>query len=296
MDSNYSPVNLDMRDIYYNIWNNTPQRSLDYTLANLWGWQEFYGLEWRFENDLCWIRQTRPEIIHWAPLGNWHEINWRDALLGLTDRSGRHFHRVPEDLVHIWEKALPEQISTEDERGQWEYLYKQEDLATLSGSKFHKKRNHLNSYIKTYGEPDYRIIDHNLIKEVLEVQDDWCHWHECEDSPSLQAENIAVNRVLTHWDCFRNLFGGSLFVDNKMIAFSVGERLDSENLGVHFEKGLNGYKGIYQAINYEFARHAGKDFKWINRAQDLDEDGLRQAKMTYMPEKFLRKYNVVINK
>ena len=30
----------------------------------------------------------------------------------------------------------------------------------------------------------------------------------------------------------------------------------------------------------------------LNRAQDLDEEGLRQAKMTYLPTDFLRKYQV----
>ena len=78
-----------------------------------------------------------------------------------------------------------------------------------------------------------------------------------------------------------------------MVAFAVGERLDDKNLGVQYEKGLNGYKGIYQAMNCEFARHAGQGYEWINRAQDLDEEGLRQAKMTYLPASYLRKYKVV---
>ena len=122
-----------------------------------------------------------------------------------------------------------------------------------------------------------------MVEDVLAVQDDWCQWHECEDSPSLQAENDAINRVLSHWDRFSGLNGGSLYVDDRMIAFSVGEKLDELSLGVHYEKGLNGFRGVYQTINCEFARHAGAGFTYINRAQDLDEEGLRQAKMTYMP-------------
>lgn len=288
-DRLFKAVNLEEREKYYNCWHATPQRSIDYTLANLWGWQEFYGLEWQIEADMIWVRQTSPQKVLWAPIGDWLAYDWQKALPAL---SGAVFTRVPEDLLKIWQEQFPEKIESEDERGQWEYIYLQKELAGLPGNRFHKKRNHYNSYVKAYGEPDYRVVTAAMVNTVLSVQDDWCHWHECEDSPSLQAENIAIQRVLTHWDAFRDLVAGSLYVDDRMIAFAVGEKLDAKNLGVQYEKGLNGYKGVYQAMNCEFVRHAGEAYEWINRAQDLDEDGLRQAKMTYLPVSYLRKYKV----
>lgn len=288
--TSFKPVSLTEKDEYYARWLETPQRSIDYTLANLWGWQLFYGLEWSFDGGLIWIRQNSPNPVLWAPVGNWNAFDWQKAL---PDLSGKAFSRVPEALLSIWKERLSDQISWEDERGQWEYLYLQKELADLSGNRFHKKKNHLNSYIKSYGAPDYRKVDAGMIPAVLAVQDDWCQWHECEDSPSLQAENTAIQRVLTHWAAFRDLEAGSLYLDGKMIAFSVGERLDAENLGVQYEKCLNGFKGVYQAMNREFVIHAGQGFKYINRAQDLGETGLRQAKETYMPVGFLKKYRVV---
>ena len=65
-----------------------------------------------------------------------------------------------------------------------------------------------------------------------------------------------------------------------------------KDAGVHYEKGLNGFRGVYQTINACFSREAGNGFELLNRAQDLDEEGLRQAKMTYLPTDFLRKYQV----
>lgn len=295
MDTRFTPVSLAERDQYYKIWEATPRRSLDYTLANLWGWQDYYGLEWQFHENMCWIRQTKPQTVCWAPLGDWEHINWAKMFQNCFCGAKRQFIRVPEELAHIWQRALPDAVELQEERGQWEYLYLQSDLATLAGGKFHKKKNHYNSYVKTYGEPNYQGITDQMVEDVLSVQDDWCQWHECEDSPSLAAENEAINRVLTHWDAFRNMRGGSLYVEGKMIAFSIGEALDQETLGVHFEKGLNGYKGVYQAMNLQFATYAAAGFKWINRAQDLDEEGLRQAKMTYLPADFLRKYKVTLN-
>lgn len=290
----FSKISLKQKENYYNIWAQTPRHSLDYTLANLWGWQEYYGLEWQFTANICWIRQTRPHEVWWAPLGDWNAVDWQNLLTSMP--AERNFTRIPEELANLWLKAAPNELEISEDRGQWEYLYRQEDLANLAGNKFHKKKNHYNSYVKTYGEPDYQPVTDDHVTDVLSVQHIWCDCHECDDSPSLRAENEAINRVLTHWSEFRNMRGGTLTVDNKMIAFSVGEALDSETLGVHFEKGLNGYKGVYQAMNLQFAKNAGAGFKWINRAQDLDEEGLRQAKMTYLPADFLRKFRVKVKK
>lgn len=288
----FKPVSLEMREEYYALWDQTPQKSIDYTLANLWGWQEFYGLEWSFTNGLCWVRRTKPTKEYWSPIGNWQETDWDKALSECTSDFTYEFKRVPERLLEILKQTLPGQIESSEERGQWEYLYSQAELAALQGPKFHKKRTHYNNYVKAYGEPDYRPVTDAMVRDVLNVQEDWCQTHECEDSPSLMAENTAINRVLDNWDKFRNFYGGSLYIDRVMVAFSVGEKLNDEILGVHFEKGLKGYKGIYQAINCSFARYAGAGFKYLNRAQDLDEEGLRQAKMTYMPVGFIKKYGV----
>ncbi|MDR2820514.1 MAG: phosphatidylglycerol lysyltransferase domain-containing protein [Desulfovibrio sp.] len=297
MGTCFTPVSLNDRAAYYALWPQTPRRSLDYTLPNLWGWQEHYGLEWFFDGVLCWIRQTRPTPVLWAPVGDWNAVDWMAALRKLPSAPGeeRQFVRVPEELLHLWQKALPGLVTGEETRGQWEYLYKQEDLSTLPGNRFHKKRNHYNSYVRTYGEPDYRRLDEAMVEDVLAVQDDWCQWHDCEDSPSLRAENDAVNRVLSHWNNFNGLTGGSLYVDGQMVAFSIGEPLDKQHLGVHYEKGLTGFRGVYQTINCVFAKQAGEGYTYINRAQDLDEEGLRQAKLTYLPTDFLRKFTVRVS-
>ncbi|MBQ9406307.1 MAG: DUF2156 domain-containing protein [Desulfovibrio sp.] len=294
MNGVFTPVSLNQSEQYYACWQRTPRRSLDYTLANLWGWQAYYGLEWMFADDFCWIRQTQPSNLYWAPLGDWNAIPWQKIFLEVKPE-GRTFIRVPEELSLIWKEALGSRLQSDEDRGQWEYLYKQQDLADLPGNRYHKKKNHVRAFTKTYGTPDYRPLNENMVEDVLGLEDDWCQWHECEDSPSLRAENEAINRVLSHWQAFRGLTGGSLYVDDKIVAFSVGEDLGDGTLGVHYEKGLNGFKGVYQTMNSLFASHAAAGFTLVNRAQDLNEEGLRQAKMTYLPTDFLRKYTVIIH-
>ena len=172
MSKTFTPVSLEGRQQYYELWGRTPQRSLDYTLANLWGWQDYYGLEWCFEDNLCWIRQTRPYAVCWAPVGDWNAVSWKDLLPCGFNPEAHNITRVPEKLLEIWQRELPGLVDADEDRGQWEYLYKQEELAELPGNRFHKKKNHLNSYVKTYGQPDYHTLDDAMVEDVLAVQDE----------------------------------------------------------------------------------------------------------------------------
>jgi hypothetical protein len=61
---------------------------------------------------------------------------------------------------------------------------------------------------------------------------------------------------------------------------------------IHFEKGDPAFKGVYQAINQFFLEHSEGDFSIVNREQDLDNPGLRKAKLSYHPIDFVKKYRV----
>ncbi|MBQ7456524.1 MAG: DUF2156 domain-containing protein [Desulfovibrio sp.] len=286
----FSPITLSNTSTYYAYWDKTPCHSIDYTLPNLFGWRDYFALSIAESPNLYWIHQEKPTPCFWAPLGAWEDVDW-EAELALLPKPLTMI-RVPAPLLTVLEQRVPAKLTVEEARGQWEYLYRRNDLIDLSGKAFHKKKTHCSNFIRTYGEPDYRPINDAIVEDVLALEDEWCQWHECDASPSLRAENAAINQVLSHWGSFRNLLGGALYVNDKICAFSLGERLDATSIGVHYEKGLLGYKGIYQTINREFVRHTDAHILSINRAQDLDEEGLRQAKLSYNPSDFIKKYTV----
>jgi hypothetical protein len=288
----FTPVDLSLRSEYERLWAATPCRSIDYTFTNLWGWAEYFGLQWRFEGALCLLRQERPAPCCWAPVGPWISADW-EALPECA--AGVEFTRVPQALAELLAERLPGRVRVEGERGQWEYLYNVEELATLPGNRFHRKRNHVNAYVKAYGEADYRMLSPETVEDVLVLEEEWCRWHECAGSPALAAENAAVNRVIAHREEFPGLVGGALYAENRIVAFAVGETLDERTLAVHFEKGRHGYRGVYQTVNRCFVQTHGKDMGFVNRAQDLDEEGLRQAKLSYLPVDFLRKCRVRVD-
>lgn len=137
-------------------------------------------------------------------------------------------------------------------------------------------------------------INPSGLEDVLKLQKAWLHWRDEGDDPSLQAENDAIFRVVNNWTRLPGLMGGSLYVENTMVAFTIGEPLSANSLVLHFEKVLPGYKGVYQAINNAFAQHVPEDCVTLNREQDLGEEGMRQAKETYNPIVFLQKNTVEI--
>lgn len=290
MNTTFTPVTLELLDKYMAYFRATPRRSADYTFTNLWGWAEQYGLELSFREDLCWIRQTRPFTQLWAPVGDWEHADWD---IHPEIRMGTILHRVPDELSSLMQTRLgSKRTAVEPVRDQWEYLYSREELATLNGNKFHKKKNLVNQFRKLYGM-DYRPLDMQTnpsgLEDVLRLQEAWLRWRDNGDDPSLQAENDAIFRVVNNWTRLPGLMGGSLYVENTMVAFTIGEPLGAGSLVLHFEKVLPGYKGVYQAINNAFAQHAPEDCTTLNREQDLGDDGMRQAKETYNPIGFVQK-------
>ena len=292
MTPEYTPISLKYINEYKKLLCTYGSKASDYSFGNLWGWAEHYGLEWRLHAGLCWIRQTKPTLLNWAPVGPWKNYDWANA--PCLD-AGKEFIRVPDEVSRIWLEALPGRVETIETRGQWDYLYNVNELAELSGNRFHKKKNLLNQFKKLYNF-EYFPMTSDCVESVLEMQAEWSKWREVEDSPSLLAENTAIARVLELWDELPGLVGGAIHVDGSVVAYTVGEVVCPGTMVVHFEKGMPSFKGIYQAINNCFAKDVAESgqITYLNREQDLDDEGLRKAKESYNPVEYVQKHKVII--
>jgi uncharacterized protein len=283
----FKPIQLERAEFYHQHLKQTPQVASDYSFANIWGWAREYGLEWAFSDDLVWIRQNSPQPVYWAPVGPWEKINWPGVLRENDFKPG--FTRVPEVLADLWRRQAGELLRIEEDRANWDYIYDVEELVTLRGNRFHKKKNLLNQFKKqnTY---HYEPFSTAMIDQALALQDDWCTWRDCEDSDVLSAENRAIQRVFVYWDRFPELLGGAIMVEDLIVAYTIAEPLDQDTVVIHFEKGCPAHKGIYQAINQMFLESLEGRFHYVNREQDLGDEGLRKAKLSYHPVTFDQKY------
>jgi len=289
----FEPVSLEKLDRYLERLSLTPEKASDYGLVNLWGWAEVYDLQWAWDDPLVWFRQNRPHPAFWAPVGPWNLTDWEKALLPFKGLD-TFFTRIPEHLLDIWRHGFSGRIQEAAERGNWDYLYLAEELASLKGNRFHKKKNLVHQFEKNHPF-EYVPLNLDRIAAVLSMQETWCTWRDCESSEALDAENRAISRVLDVYSQFKGLLGGGILCDGRMIAYTLGEALDDEVLLIHFEKGDAAYPGVYQAINRLFVAQHKDRFRFVNREQDLDNPGLRQAKLSYHPVDYVRKYRVTLS-
>jgi len=287
----FEPIQLKDAERYQQHLEQTPQVASDYSFANVWGWAREYELQWAFSNGLVWILQNAPRRVYWAPVGPWDHVDWTDVFARNTFTSG--FTRVPETLADLWQQKIGDRLQIEEDRANWDYIYDVEELVTLRGNRFHKKKNLLNQFKK---RNDYRYVPFSaaMIDQALALQDDWCTWRDCEDSDVLSAENRAIQRVFVDWDRFPELLGGAIMVEDMIVAYTIAEPLDDDTVVIHFEKGCPAHKGIYQAINQMFLENLAGRFRLVNREQDLGDEGLRKAKMSYNPVGFNQKYRVSV--
>lgn len=292
MDLTFEPIRLEKQQAYIALLRQCAQVSSDYSFSNIFSWADEYELKWAWVDDLVWVKQNRPDPLYWAPLGHWEGKDWQLFFDRYTP-PGTVFTRVPEKLLQLWNHAAAGRLTGTEERRNWDYLYDCNELVELKGNRFHKKKNLLRQFMKKY---DYRFLPFGpeVIDSAMAMQDDWCSWRDCESSSILSAENRSVHKVLTHWNELQDLTGGVIQVEDLIVAYTIAEPLSADTIVIHYEKGCPDYKGVYQAINQMFLAHLNGKYRWVNREQDLGEEGLRKAKLSYNPVKFLKKFRVTI--
>lgn len=292
MQKEFKKISLSCQSKFDKVLALCPARTSDYTFANIWGWTDFYGLELGCGEDMVWVRQTKPEIKYWAPIGDWNSVDWENCELLKTP--GTVFTRVPEKLALILQEKFGDALQIEENRDHFDYIYSVQELIELRGNKFHKKKNLFRQFQKKY-DYEYKEMTPDCVEEVLDMQMEWYRWQEENNySDALEAENEAIFKVLKEIDTIDNLTGGTIRIDGKIIAYTVAEALGDDTIVIHFEKGDTRFKGVYQAINQMFLENNAANFKYVNREQDLGEPGLRKAKESYNQVHFMKKYEVKV--
>ena len=175
-----------------------------------------------------------------------------------------------------------------------DYLYDGEALRTLAGKKLHKKKNHLNGFLREYeGRYEYRCLCCQDRDKVWEFLDKWREQKGDDVEDHLDYEVAGIHEILKNCSQLKVRMAG-VFVDGNLEAFTIGSYNPLEDMAIiHIEKANPQIRGLYQFINQQFLIHEFPDVKLVNREDDLGEEGLRKAKMSYNPCGFARKYLVM---
>jgi len=180
------------------------------------------------------------------------------------------------------------------DRDNFDYIYSVKELAELPGAKFHDKKNLVNQFKKKY-KYVYRPICPDIVKQCLQLEEDWCRMRNCLENESSASEHTCIEELLTHFKEL-SLFGGAILIEGVIQAFTILQEMDSRTAVTHVEKANTKFKGAYQAINNFIAESIADKYAFLNREEDLGEPGLRKAKMSYNPIRFAEKYHAEISR
>lgn len=181
----------------------------------------------------------------------------------------------------------------EEDRDNHDYIYSVADLVEFSKSKYSGKKYILEHFKKLYSDQlEVRIFNSDL--PIAELKDFFYKWQKARNKSDedVSDELKAFDRV-TKISNSIGLNAFCLYIEGSLVGYIIFEVLSHKTAIIHFDKALVNYKGIYEFMKHSLAKHlAGIDIELINYEQDLGIPGLRQAKESFRPVKFLKKYTI----
>ena len=269
----------------------------EYTFGNIYLWRAAYkSLIARYDGFvICrWMSPQGPSYS--LPIGDGefraaiNEIIMDSQALGNKTR----IYGITETYKDMLESEFPGKFVFDYDDGNNDYIYNVSDLASLSGKKYHAKRNHITNFKKNNPDWCFEEINEENISECITLHTGWIE--EKNNASSTADYSLEFEAVLSGFENYKELGfkGGLIRVGGKPIAYTFGERLNDQCFVTHFEKAPADVQGAYAIINQEFAKRLLSDgYIYVNREEDLGIEGLRKAKQSYKPVIWLRKESAV---
>ena len=269
------------------------ERGCEYSFANkfIWGRQKAAFTE----NHLVFFSQFDRRSVYPFPIGTGDLKPALDAIIQDARERGIpcYLTGLTQDDCHQLEELYPGKFRFHTDRDSFDYVYAIEDLAELKGRKFQKKRNHLNRFLEEH--PDFQVLPLNESTRAAAycmLQQWYAHRQELDPNMDFHLEKHALDRAFA-FQTQLEMEGIVILEQDRVLAFAMGSRLNSDTFDIHFEKAREDIQGTYNLINREFARYLRDKYpevKWLNREDDLGLEGLRAAKLSYNPARLLEKY------
>ncbi|MDR2650971.1 MAG: phosphatidylglycerol lysyltransferase domain-containing protein [Prevotellaceae bacterium] len=291
----FKNITIDDKEIIQSFTLKQWRRNCELSFANLFSWSFMYGTQYAVVNDFLLMRFFyNNELVYMMPIG---EGNLRHALIAIIDdaQSLQKPFRIEgacKNMCSELEEAMPKAFKYSVNRKYSDYIYLRENLVTLKGKKLQSKRNFINRFLKNNDNYEYKTLTPDLVGECIELEKSWYNENvNAEERDALLAERTALTLAINNMEAL-DLLGGVLFVNGKITAFTYGNPINYETFDICIEKADRNIEGSYAMINNLFAKHIPEQYIYINREEDLDIPGLRQAKLSYQPEMILEKHRV----
>ena len=288
---------LEDKAPYESILMNCPERGCEYSFSNLflWGRQEIAFVE----NCVVFFSHFFGRSVYPYPLGTGDKKAALEAILADSRQRGipcRITGMTEADRQEL-EDLFPGLFSIRPARDSFDYVYTVDALADLKGKKLQKKRNHVNRFRTEH--PEYRVepICCENVARIQHMVNDWYVSRKLSDPEGdYFLESLAMAKAFRHYDAL-NMEGIALLEGDRVLAVTMGSIMAPDMMDVHFEKAVEDVPGTYNTVNAEFARHIRLKFpevRFLNREDDMGLEGLRTAKLSYLPDHMIEKYQACL--
>lgn len=286
----FEDVKIEHRELLLKAIPDSVKQICDFSFGNIYCWGIAEKTRVAQKDDFVFLRSRFNGVKSYA--FPWGDGDVKKALEMLReDAEARNaefsFYCVSEEQAEVLRSFYGERLVLEEQRDFFDYVYIREKLATLSGRKFHSKKNHVNSFCKKYNFTYEELNEENL-SECLDFSR---RWHKNGPrNPKLDEEKLVIDRAFQDFNAL-GLTGALVRVDGNIVAYAVGEKMaDGKTYCTHFEKASPEYPAAYAVINKLFAENSLGEFQYINREDDSGAENLRKAKTSYNPEYLVKKY------
>lgn len=299
MDLQFKPIQAADIEKLTAFFCQRPNKTCDSVALDSFIWRKYYHVEfairdgkaiqWLMEED--GVKHTAMPMCEEEDLPHYfyemveyfNKVLKRPLRIYLADEEAVEYLKLKESEDFI----VTEQEDLKD------YLYDGNAMRTLSGKKLHKKKNHLNAFLREYeGRYEFRRLCCSDRDDVWKFLDKWRLQKGDDVEDHLDYEVEGIHEILKNCSCLNVRMAG-VYIDGRLEAFTIGSYNPLEDMAIiHIEKANPEIRGLYQFINQQFLVHEFPQVKLVNREDDLGQEGLRHAKMSYNPCGFARKYLV----
>lgn len=291
MGLTFRKITLEDRELVNHYLSLYETRSCEKTFANIFLWGRFYPVEYALAEEMLILKRSGEHPFFEFPIGEKKGI--RKAVEAVfayckAQKMEPAFGVVTPQEFEMLEELYPGEFAITYDRDAADYIYETEKLANLSGKKYHGKKNHINKFVRQYPDWSYEPINAANIEECFQMALIWRRENGCEDDPGKSSEMCVTLNALRLFEELK-LCGGLLRADGQVVAFSIGEPVGPDTMVVHIEKAFSGTEGAYPMINRQFVLHEAMAYRYVNREEDVGQEGLRRAKMSYHPAFLLEK-------
>ncbi len=293
----FRPILISDKDEIKSIFSKKNFAGSEYSFVNNYIWSKVYDIKISMKAGFYVVKVSNGKYTGFSfPVGEGNIASIINDVIEYCSHNNIEFimSSINQDSKELMESVFGNKFIFIEDRNSFDYIYLSEKLATLTGKKFHSKRNHINRFLENnwYCEK----ITKSNIDLCFEMNKEWIKMNDSEKDEGKRLEIIAANTLLENFFDLESE-GIILKVDDKIVAYTIGEQLNNDTFIVHLEKAFSNIQGAYPMINREFAKQIFENgFKYINREEDLGIEGLRKAKLSYQPDILYKKYIARIKK